>query len=201
MAVRYLPIDNERVSAEWLVVLLAMRHDGVRFRVNEGHRTMARQWYFWNLYRSGRGNLAAYPSPNAPHIRTGRIDHAIDFWNDATVMTWLAREGLQPRRTVRGESWHIEVPAARLRAYARKHGVEANPFKGLGPRQKLASKKLLFHRREMAREKRTGEGPRFRKHLKWARYWKARVEKYHKRGKGHQRTVLARVLAAKDGKL
>lgn len=201
MAVRYVPIDGERVSAEWLVVLLAMRRDGVRFNVNEGHRTLARQTYFWNLYRSGRGNLAAYPSPNAPHIRSGRIDHAIDFWNDSAVMGWLSREGLQPRRTVRGESWHIEVPAVRLRQYAREHGVERNPFKGLGPRQKRASKKLLFHRREMAREKRSGEGPRFRKHLKWARWWKARVERYHGRASGHQRNVLARVLAAKDGKL
>lgn len=25
------------------------------------YRPLALQWYFWNLYRSGRGNLAAYP--------------------------------------------------------------------------------------------------------------------------------------------
>ena len=116
MSVTYKPIDGELVSKEWLAVLLAMRADGVYFRVNEGHRTMARQQYFWDLYRSGRGNLAAYPSANAPHIRTGRIDHAIDFSNDASVMRWMAANHLPARRTVNGESWHIEIPAANLRA-------------------------------------------------------------------------------------
>jgi len=112
-----LPIDNERVSAEWLAVLKDMRAAGVTFNVNEGHRTFARQLELYRLYRSGRGNLAAYPSPWAPHIRTGRIDHAIDFSNDSAVFAWLQRAGLRPVRTVRGESWHIEVPADRLRAY------------------------------------------------------------------------------------
>ena len=120
---RYLPIDGELVSAEWHRVLTDMRADGVHFRVNEGHRTFARQWELYRLYRSGRGNLAAYPSPWAPHIRTGRIDHAIDFSNDAAVFAWLASHGLQPRRTVRGESWHIEVTAARLSAYDRREPV------------------------------------------------------------------------------
>ena len=114
MAVRYLPIDNEVVSAEWYAVLRDMRKDGVVFNVNEGKRTMARQWYFYNLYLSGRGNLAAYPSANAPHIREGRLDHAIDFSNDAAVFSWLWRKGLRPVRNVRGESWHIEVPASLL---------------------------------------------------------------------------------------
>ena len=90
----YVPFDGEQVSREWGIVLAQMRADGVPFRVNEGHRTMARQWYFWNLYRSGRGALAAFPSPTAPHIRTGRIDHAIDFNNAAGVLNWLHRLGL-----------------------------------------------------------------------------------------------------------
>lgn len=118
MAVKYLPIDGERVSAEWFAVLRDMRAAGVRFNVNEGHRTFARQRELRRLYLEGRGALAAVPSPWAPHIRTGRIDHAIDFSNDAAVFAWLEEHGLQPRRTVRGESWHIEVTAARLRAYA-----------------------------------------------------------------------------------
>lgn len=127
---RYLPIDGEQVSAEWLSVLTAMRRAGVVFNVNEGHRTLARQRYFWDLYRSGRGNLAAYPSPFAPHIRTGRIDHAIDFSNDGAVFAWLAKAGLQPRRTVRSESWHLEVPAGRLRWFHARHGSDPVLRKG-----------------------------------------------------------------------
>lgn len=133
MAVTYKPIDGEHVSKEWLSVLLDMRADGVHFNVNEGHRTMARQWYFWRLYQSGAGAIAAFPSPLAPHIRTGRIDHAIDFSNDPAVFAWLQRKGLDPHRTVRWpdgtvrESWHIEVTAAKLRAYyaewAKTNGV------------------------------------------------------------------------------
>lgn len=122
MRVTYVPIDSERVSKEWGVVLHDMRAHGVSFRVNEGHRTMARQLYFWNLYRSGRGNLAAYPSSNAPHIRSGRIDHAIDFGNAAGAMAWLRAVGMNPTLTVPGESWHVEVPAGELSAYARSHG-------------------------------------------------------------------------------
>ena len=125
MIVTYKPIDGEKVSKEWFAVLSDMRAAGVIFNVNEGHRTMARQWYFWNLYRSGRGNLAAFPSPFAPHIRTGRIDHAIDFSNDARVIAWLWSKGLSARRTVVGESWHIEIPASELRAYYKKW-VERN---------------------------------------------------------------------------
>lgn len=122
--VKYMQMDGRAVSQEWYSVLKAMRADGVAFHVNQGHRTIAEQWYFWNLYRSGRGNLAAYPSPFAPHVRTGRIDHAIDFGNDYAVFHWLQNHGLQPARTVRGESWHIECPAKLLRAFFLKHGPD-----------------------------------------------------------------------------
>lgn len=132
---RYLPIDGELVSAEWLAVLKDMRAAGVVFNVNEGHRTFARQWELYRLYRSGRGNLAAYPSPWAPHIRTGRIDHAIDFSNDAAVFAWLTKKGLQPVRTVAGESWHIELPVARLRAY---RGAYGDPVLRKGSRDRPA---------------------------------------------------------------
>ncbi len=121
--VKYVSIDNERVSAEWWSVVNAMRDDGVNFTVNEGHRTMQRQWFLYNGYKKGLPgfNLAAFPSPVAPHIRTGRIDHAIDFSNDQAAYNWLNMHQLQPRRTVRGESWHLEVPAAKLKAFYQKH--------------------------------------------------------------------------------
>src|SRR5215831_6666260 len=39
----------------------AQRRFGRRISVISAYRTYARQVYFWNLYKSGRGNLAAYP--------------------------------------------------------------------------------------------------------------------------------------------
>lgn len=198
MAVTYLPIDGEMVSKEWHAVLTDMRHDGVVFNVNEGHRTLARQTYFWNLYRSGRGNLAAFPSPYAPHIRTGRIDHAIDFSNDAQVMRWLQQHGLKPARTVRGESWHIEVSADNLRTYYTRHH---NPLAALSKRGQEAARALLYHRRGMAKEKPSGMGPKFKTHLRWARWYKARLQAALVKATGAKRATIKRVLAATDGRL
>lgn len=124
MAVQYVPIDGEQVSREWGIVLAAMREDHVYARVNEGHRTMARQTYFWRLYLSGRGNLAARPSSTAPHIRTGRIDHAIDFGNAAAALRWLRSRNIEATLPVRGESWHVEAPAGDLIAFARRHPAD-----------------------------------------------------------------------------
>lgn len=148
MGVTYKVIDGERVSAQWYTVLTDMRKD-VTFVVNEGKRTMARQQYFWNCYRTGScngGNAAARPSPIAPHIRVGRIDHAIDFSNDADVFNWLARKGLRPARTVAGESWHIEVPKAELVAYHKLYGGSNDPVLKLGQAgpSVLKLKKLLY---------------------------------------------------------
>jgi hypothetical protein len=107
MGVQYVPIDGELVSREWGIALRAMREDRVAFRVNEGHRTWARQAQLRALYLAGRGALAAIPSRNAPHIRTGRIDHAIDFTNAAAAIRWLRAHGLGAHLTVPGESWHV----------------------------------------------------------------------------------------------
>ena len=121
MAVRYVQIDGEEVSQEWFSALRDMRASGVRFNVNEGHRTMARQAYFYALYRSGKGAKAAVPSPYAPHIRSGRFDHAIDFNNASGAMAWLHSHGIRCQLTVPGESWHVEASAEDLRRYRLDH--------------------------------------------------------------------------------
>jgi hypothetical protein len=127
MSVRYAVFDGEQVSVEWFVFLTQARRDGWPGRLNEGHRTFARQAYFWsgspnNPNRTWRGNLAARPSHNAPHIRTGRIDHAIDVNGSDWLIGYGARRGVQLVRTVRGESWHLEASAPQLRAFARRYG-------------------------------------------------------------------------------
>src|SRR5437764_12811831 len=40
---------------------VSMRRWGRPIRCISAYRTISKQWYLWNLYRSGRGNLAAYP--------------------------------------------------------------------------------------------------------------------------------------------
>lgn len=141
---RYLPIDGELVSSQWHVLLLACRADGVAFHVNEGHRTFARQWELYRLYRSGRGALAAYPSPNAPHIRTGRLDHAIDFNNAAGVIRWLRGHGVPSAYlAVRGESWHVEAKASELVAAARRYGGDRVLKRGMRGKDVERLKRLL----------------------------------------------------------
>lgn len=147
MVVIYKSIDNELVSAEWYTALTACRQSGVAFNVNEGHRTMARQTYFWsgspnNPRRTWRGNLAAYPSSNAPHIRSGRFDHAIDFNNAAGVMRWLRANGIRCSLTVPGESWHVEVNAADLRRYHQRQSVKSLRYGSQGARVKWVQRQL-----------------------------------------------------------
>ena len=77
----------------------------------------------------------------------------------------------------------------------------ADPLKPLGARTRRACDRLLYHRREMAREKRSGQGPRYRRQLRWARFWKARVETLHARSSGKRRALLTRVLKATSGRL
>lgn len=89
--------------------------------LNEGRRTMAEQWHFWN----NQPPLAAFPSPNAPHIWAGRPDHALDVnsWNGAAqrLANFYRSLGIPVEFNVPGENWHMKVmSASALRAAAKK---------------------------------------------------------------------------------
>jgi hypothetical protein len=132
VAVRYTNFDGRPVSEHWAAVLPAARAAGVRFTLNSGHRTFAQQAALraaYERYRSGRGPwapLAARPAHSAPHIRTGRQDHAIDVRYDEggarRLAAWLRSKGCRVAFTVAGEPWHMEVPAADLARLARALG-------------------------------------------------------------------------------
>lgn len=91
---------------------------------------MREQWALWRAYRAGRGNLAAYPNPAAPHIRFGRANHALDI--DVHVgrtkrsiqpdrfIKWLRENEVYATRPVAGEWWHVEVPRDQLLRLARR---------------------------------------------------------------------------------
>jgi hypothetical protein len=126
---------GELCSRPWAVVLRDMEADGVSFSVNELRRSLSRQIFFWNCGPNGccccnNCNLAARPSPFAPHIRKGRPDHAADFdtlsHNINDVLGWLAKKGLKPTRpaglgTIRWEPWHIEISLIALLLYYRQN--------------------------------------------------------------------------------
>jgi hypothetical protein len=120
---KYVLEDGELVSVEWKTAIV---HAGLQGNnVNEGHRTMARQQYFYNCYLCkccNNGNLAARPSPFAPHIRTGRTDHAIDFADGSDAVRKLETVGIDAGLPVRGEGWHVEADASDLRAFHKKKG-------------------------------------------------------------------------------
>jgi hypothetical protein len=122
MTVTYVPIDGEEVSGAWIGLLRDLRNvDGIRFNVNEGHRTFARQRELIaqkGPWSPSNPTGAAAATDNAPHIWTGRADHAIDFENVAGVITAARKRGVTLRQTVLPyEPWHVVPDLGELRAY------------------------------------------------------------------------------------
>ena len=119
--------DGKRVSREWHTVLTAARGDGVRFTLNSGRRTLAEQALLYATFlRVGRP-LAAKPSRTAPHIRVGRLDHAVDInASDGGAQRfagWMQDHGLRAAFTVPGEPWHIESTADDLKDFHELNGI------------------------------------------------------------------------------
>jgi hypothetical protein len=54
-------LERSAAAAFNAMAAAAQKRWGRPIRVISAYRTLDKQWYFWNLYRSGRGNLAAYP--------------------------------------------------------------------------------------------------------------------------------------------
>lgn len=129
MAVTYLPYNGEELSRQIYAVFMAYKADtGVTLVLNEGHRTMARQAALvvekglYNPITNPTG--AAWPSPFAPHIRTGRPDHAVDvlwqLWEQFRV--WCAAQGIKVSRPMSSEPWHWEFERASLAKWFTNRG-------------------------------------------------------------------------------
>lgn len=116
--------DHEHVSREWYYLLHDLHEAGVRFNVNEGHRTMERQAQLVRekgVWSASNPTGAARPSSVAPHIRTGKPSHAIDFDNAPAVVAAAAKRGVRLYRPIPTEPWHVDPDAGDLARYARKH--------------------------------------------------------------------------------
>ena len=99
------------------------------------------------------------------------------------------------------EWWHIKHNPSCTGARWRPQPPRPDPLRKLGPKQKQASERLLYHRRERAREARTGKGKRYRKHDKWVDSYYGKVKKMHRRADGEKKRVLKKVLDDRNGRI
>jgi hypothetical protein len=154
----YTTYRGERVSFPHRTLLNAYEREyNVPVQLNEGARTITEQTRFWNLWRSGRGNLAAFPNPAAPHIKFGRRHHALDInagsgrGQAQHVAAFYRKHGVPVVFNVRSEPWHMDTldESALLRASARigkANDSEGDPvlkYRSTGPAV-VTLKKLLY---------------------------------------------------------
>jgi len=131
MASKYI-LDTRLSPAQYIICQEAIRRGIIQPEdLNEGRRTMAEQWHFWN----NQPPLAAYPSPAAPHIKWGQANHDIDAnsFNGASerLENFYQSLGLSVSHCVPGEAWHMcnHSSAATIRKVAKelkkKHAVKS----------------------------------------------------------------------------
>jgi hypothetical protein len=115
-------LDTRLSEAHYVICKEAIARGVIEaWHLNEGRRTLAEQTAFWVHFKRFGKPLAAFPSPNAPHIVVGHANHAIDceqvkvnelanFYRSMGVPCIL--------NTVVGEPWHMVFPdeGALLRA-------------------------------------------------------------------------------------
>jgi hypothetical protein len=127
MTIRYTRYHGVRVSKRWAVVLHRAHQADVRFTLDSGKRTMREQWRLWRTFKRVGHPTAAFPSPVAPHIRTGRADHALDvnaLDGGANRLAGFLRSDPRNARvtfTVPGEPWHLEIRGRDLTRLWRKY--------------------------------------------------------------------------------
>jgi peptidoglycan hydrolase-like protein with peptidoglycan-binding domain len=162
MASRY--YHGKRVGGDHYTVLAAYeRKYGVPAQVNQGRRTLAEQWTFWNHYRTYGWPLAAYPSPAAPHIKYGRNNHALDInagsgrGQAQHVAAYYRSLGIPVTFNVRGEPWHMDTLDSRKLAIAAAR-LRQSPTLKLGSRgQAVKNLKRLMWAKGLRRfERSTG---------------------------------------------
>lgn len=92
----------------------AAKAAGVHVRIVSGYRTLAQQRHLYDLYRAGKGNLAAYPNPRAPHIRGVAADCGVIDKKGGYMSAFhhgrFKREAEKRdiRAWVPGEAWHLQ---------------------------------------------------------------------------------------------
>lgn len=124
---------GKRVSVSHAAMLKAYEVAEGPLYINQGRRTLAEQTKFWLHYKRYGSPLAAYPSPNAPHIKSNREHHALDINANVVqrVATFYRSHGVPVAFNVPGEPWHMDVlDEKKLIAAAAKLSTEPTIRKG-----------------------------------------------------------------------
>jgi hypothetical protein len=108
--------NGKRVSWPHKVILDDLERRGILKFINSGQRTMAEQTKLWlekgQYHPIKNPDGAAFPNPFAPHIKKGKLNHAIDI-NDGTsdrVAAAYRDLGVPAVFNVSTEPWHIDFP-------------------------------------------------------------------------------------------
>lgn len=121
MAHRYI-LDTRLTYPQYILCTEAIRKDIIDPEdLNENKRTMPEQWHF---YRN-QPPLAAFPSPRAPHIKSGFVNQAMDGNSHNGAIRRLAAfyesYGVDVSFNVPGEDWHMDVLSSKqVRAAAKR---------------------------------------------------------------------------------
>lgn len=130
------------------------RRTGRAVSINQGQRTLAEQAAFYRAYKSGRGPLAARPTPSAPHIKFRRQHHALDINAPRPardVAAFYRQQGVPVAFNVRGEPWHMDVlDEGKLKRAARALKRATDPTLRYGHRgPSVVRLKKLLHAKGM----------------------------------------------------
>jgi hypothetical protein len=156
---------------------------------NSGYRSLAKQWEYWRAYQAG-GNLAAYPG-TSNHGWGRAVDLAAPW-----MRTWIDQHGARygwKKTEAWSEWWHVNFVGG--------WRPPPNPLRFLTAAQRKDVYLLQYHRRETIREASTGKGARYRRHRKWRKHYREKVERHARQATGRQRRILRRVLNDHDGRL
>jgi hypothetical protein len=119
--------QGKRVSRQWHRVLTEASYH-VKFTLDSGQRTMLEQLALVRekgVWSWSNPHGAAFPSPNAPHIRVGRQNHCLDInsldGGQKRLADYLAKHGVHVVFNVPPEPWHMDpVNPAELRSFYRR---------------------------------------------------------------------------------
>jgi peptidoglycan hydrolase-like protein with peptidoglycan-binding domain len=93
------------IAARFDSMVAAAARDGVSLQINSGMRTRAEQQHLYDLYKAGKGNIAAKPG-TSNHEK----GEAIDFTNTSGAWAWLKRNSTRfGFHNFPPEPWHYSL--------------------------------------------------------------------------------------------
>ena len=150
-----------------------------------GSQYGTQQW-FWDH----QPPLAARPCTTNHGL--GRAVDLAEPW----MRTWIDKHGAKYglRKTEAfSEWWHVN--------YVGGFSPPPSPLRFVRGKKRQHADKLLYHRRRVNEEAKTGKGPRYKKQVKWRNHYRQLVAQDYRKSKGREARVLKKVLKDRDGRL